>query len=203
MKFGLKEILFLIFWLPCVNIAFSQGIVNRAHTIDSVYSLSEIINPPNNLEVLCNCDSMLHIYNNGSWHTIYDSAHCKRTASTSQVQANYSDTASVNIDYIKNKPIGNYTNTATTTSGAATFYLTSDKTVTGTALYTTVNYINPVVNDINANYVYSWVISGKTLTVTAKSAAPTGVIGILGISVLGAPTTVVNGTTISVTVFGQ
>jgi len=100
-----------------------------------------------------------------------------------------------------------YTNTATTTgtAGVAVFYLTSDKTSTGTALYTNITYVNPVVNDLNANYTYGWTISGdkKTLTVSAKSATPTGVIALLGISILGAPVNVSAGTNISVLVKGN
>lgn len=201
MKLQIKDLALFIIWCFCVHTVQAQP--NKGHVIDSVSTLSSVINPVNGLEVVCNCDSLIHCYNNGAWHTEYDSAHTKRMAISAQVQSNFTDTTSANIDFIKNKPLANYTNTATTTSGLATFYLTADKTATGAALYTTVTYINPVVNDINANYVYSWVISGKTLTVTAKSAAPTGVIGLLGISVLSAPTTVANGTTISVTAFGQ
>lgn len=122
------------------------------------------------------------------------------TGSTSQYLRG--DGSLATFPSIPTLPLADYTNTATTTSGTATFYLTNDKTSTGTALYTTVTYVNPVVNDVTANYVYSWTISGKTLTLTAKSAVPTGVIALLGISVLGAPTAVANGTTISLLVKG-
>lgn len=196
-----KALLLLFIWSFSINMGYTQP--NKGHIIDSVSSLASIASPTNNMEVVCNCDSMVHCFNNGAWHTEYDSSHTIRMSKSAQVQANYTDTSNLNIDYIKNKPIGDYSNVSTTTSGSATFYLTSDKTSTGTALFTTINYVNPVVNDISANYVYSWAIVGKVLTITAKSAAPTGVIALLGISVLGAPTTVANGTTISVEVKGQ
>lgn len=101
--------------------------------------------------------------------------------------------------------LADYTNTATTTSGTATFYLTDTKMSTGNALYSNITYVNPVVNDLAANYIYSWTISvdKKTLTLNSKSASPTGVIALLGISVLGAPINVTNGTVISILVKGN
>ena len=96
-----------------------------------------------------------------------------------------------------------YTNTATTTTGVATFYLTSDKTSSGTALYTSVNSIIPMINDANGNYSYGWTVSGdlKTLTITAKIAAATN-IPLLGLSLLAPPANVADGTSVIVLVKG-
>lgn len=98
--------------------------------------------------------------------------------------------------------IADYTNTVSTTGGVATFYLTSDKTATGTALYSNVTYVNPVVNDVTTNYIYGWTLSGdkKTLTISAKNSS---LVTILSISVVAAPTNVVNGTIVSVLVKGN
>lgn len=97
-----------------------------------------------------------------------------------------------------------YTNNATTTSGVSVYYLTSDKTISGTALYSNVTSVLPIINDANNNYTYGWTISGdkKTLTVTSKASQAT-FISLLGLSLLGAPANVANGTTVSVTVKGN
>lgn len=106
-----------------------------------------------------------------------------------------------------NSAIADYANTLPIAGGAGQviFYLTNDRTSTGTALYSSVTYVNPVVNDVGANYVYGWTISPdkKTLTLSAKSAVPTGVIAVLGISVLGAPVNVANGVSVSILVKGN
>ena len=96
-----------------------------------------------------------------------------------------------------------YSNTATTTSGVATFYLTSDKTVGGSALYSTNVYPNIIVNDAASNYTYGWVLSGdkKTLTVTAKVSSQ-NVVALVGLTLIGVPANVPNGTTVYLTCFG-
>lgn len=95
-----------------------------------------------------------------------------------------------------------YSNTASTTSGVAVFYLTNNKTSSGTALYSDVSYVNPVINDVSTNYLYGWTISvdKKTLTISAKNSS---LVTILTISVVAAPTNVTNGTVISVLVKGN
>lgn len=101
--------------------------------------------------------------------------------------------------------IADYYNTATTTSGTATFYLTDNKLSTGTALYSQINYVNPLVNNVNGNYTFGWTVSPdlKTLTVQSRVATNTAVIALIGISVLGSTVQVPNGTTIQVLVKGQ
>lgn len=98
-----------------------------------------------------------------------------------------------------------YYNSATTTSGTATFYLTDNKLSTGTALYSQINYVNPLVNNVNGNYTFGWTVSPdlKTLTVQSRVATNTAVIALIGISVLGSTVQVPNGTTIQVLVKGQ
>lgn len=95
-----------------------------------------------------------------------------------------------------------YWNTGTTTSGAVIFYLTSDKTSSGTALYSTVDYVNPLVNDVTQNYTYGWSYNSttKALTVSAKTNL-TAVITLL--TVVLEPTNVSNGTSIQVVVKGH
>jgi hypothetical protein len=100
--------------------------------------------------------------------------------------------------------IADYTNAATVSGGAGSsvFYLTSDKTATGTALYSTINAVNPIVNDSASNYTYGWTISTdkKTLTVTTKSNT-TGLAGLL--NVLLPASAVANGTVVNVVVKGN
>jgi hypothetical protein len=97
-----------------------------------------------------------------------------------------------------------YTNTVATVADSAVFFLTSDKTASGTALYTTINYVNPLVNDVNGNYTFGWTISAdkKRLVVKSRVATNTAVIAILGISVLNSTVPVVTGTQIQVNVKG-
>lgn len=102
-------------------------------------------------------------------------------------------------------PIVDYFNTATTTSGVATFYLTSDKTSTGTALYSVVDLIMPIINDATLNYTYGFSTYNsltKSITVTAKVSAGINV-ALLGLTLLGAPASVPNGTSIQVLVKGH
>lgn len=103
-------------------------------------------------------------------------------------------------------PIQDYTNSGVVAGGAGNvvFYLTSDKTSTGTALYTNVNYVNPIVNDSAVNYTYGWSYNAgtKALTVNVKSA--TGLyISLLNLTLLGTPANVANGVNVSVLVKGN
>lgn len=97
-----------------------------------------------------------------------------------------------------------YVNTAAVSGGAgnAVFYLTNDKTSTGTALYTSVTDVVPFINDSGANYTYSWSYNAgtKALTVNVKTNGTT-VISL--ITVLTAPINVANGTSVRVQVKGN
>lgn len=75
----------------------------------------------------------------------------------------------------------------------------------GTALYSQINYVNPLVNNVNGNYTFGWSLSGdlKTLTVQSRVATNTAVIALLGISLLSSTVQVPNGTEIQVLVKGQ
>lgn len=104
-----------------------------------------------------------------------------------------------------NIPIPDYTNSGVVAGGAGNvvFYITSDKTSTGTALYTNINYVAPIVNDSNVNYTYGWSYNPttKALTVNVKSA--TGInVAVLGLTLLGLPTNSPNGTSVQVLVKG-
>lgn len=95
----------------------------------------------------------------------------------------------------------------TVSGGTAVFHLTTDGTSGGTAIFGTgpiKSAFQPVVNDSANLYPMSWAWSNsdKTVTVTVNRSTPTGVIALLGINILGAPTTAANGTTIQATVFG-
>ena len=95
---------------------------------------------------------------------------------------------------------------ATVASGVAVFHLTSDGTAAGTALFPSgpnLDSVNLVPNDSAASYQMSWVWSNsnKTLTATVNKSVSTGLITLLGISVLGAPA-VANGATIRLQVTG-
>lgn len=89
-------------------------------------------------------------------------------------------------------------------AGNATFYLTNNHTSGGTALYTNVSYVNPIINDASLNYSYAWTVSGdkKTLTVNAKAAVGINV-ALVGLTLLGVPSNVPNGTKIYVLVKGN
>lgn len=103
-------------------------------------------------------------------------------------------------------PIPDYTNTVAISggSGNAVFYLTSDKTASGTALYTNILTVQPIVNDAALNYTYSWTISSdkKTLTVNVKAAVGLNV-SLVGLTLLGVPSNVANGTVVNVLVKGN
>lgn len=69
------------------------------------------------------------------------------------------------------KTFSPHTDTCSTTSGTAVFYLTDDGTSIGTALYPNGNiWPQFIINDVSKVYAYSWVLSNsnRTLTVTVK-----------------------------------
>ena len=83
-----------------------------------------------------------------------------------------------------------------------TGFVTSDKTSSGTALYSTIDLVMPIINDVTQNYTYGWAYnsSTKALTVTCKTNL-TAVISLLTV-VLG-PTVVPSGTSVQVLVKGH
>lgn len=100
-----------------------------------------------------------------------------------------------------------YVSSATVSSGVAVFQLTTDGTSTGTAIFPNsvlTKSASPTPNDATAVFGYSWVFtnSNKTLTVTVNKSTPTGVIALLGISILGAPVAAANGTVVNITLLG-
>lgn len=104
---------------------------------------------------------------------------------------------------ITGKPIQDYVNKVGTTgtTGNAVFYLTSDKTASGTALFTVDPLVFPIVNDATQNYTYGWTLSGdkKTLTVNVKSSAGINV-SLVSLTLLGAPVNVPAGTQVQILV---
>jgi len=104
---------------------------------------------------------------------------------------------------INGRPSLDYVNTAATTAGNAVFYLTSDKTINGTALFGSVTSVTPIVNDAAVNYTYGWTVSPdkKTLTVNTRSSAGINV-ALLSLTLLGVPANVANGTAVTVLVKG-
>lgn len=102
-------------------------------------------------------------------------------------------------------PIADYYNTANTAggSGNVVFYLTSDKTSTGTALYTNINYVNPIVNDASTNYTFGWTYNSGTKALTVNVKAAVGInVALLSLTLLGVPSNVADGKTVSVLVKG-
>lgn len=87
-------------------------------------------------------------------------------------------------------------------AGNVTIYLTDTGLVGGAAVFAAVNSIIPIVNDSTKNYTYGWTLSGdrKTLVVNVKY-VPNVVVAL--VTVLGLPTNVPDGTTVSVTVAGS
>lgn len=99
-----------------------------------------------------------------------------------------------------------YTNTSTiTSSGNVTFYLTNDKTSTGTALFSNVSYVCPLVNDSTVNYTYQWTTynaTTKSITVNVK-ATPVLNVSALSLTLLGVPANAANGTPVQVLIKGN
>lgn len=100
--------------------------------------------------------------------------------------------------------ISDYYNTANVAagSGQVVFYLTSDKTSTGTALYSTIDAVIPIINDVTQNYTYGWSYNSgtKALTVTARTNL-TAVVAL--VTVLLGPSNVANGTSVQILVKGH
>lgn len=99
-----------------------------------------------------------------------------------------------------------YTNTAAVAGGAgnAVFYLTSDKTSTGAALYTNVTYVSPIVNDSTVNYTYGWSYNAGTKALTVNVKQATGInVALLSLTLLQTPNNVANGTSVQVLVKGN
>lgn len=89
-------------------------------------------------------------------------------------------------------------------AGNVVFYLTDNGLVGGNALFTNVDYVNPLVNDSTINYSYGWTISGdkKTLTVNTKAALGINV-ALLSLTLLGVPSNVANGIVVTCVVVGN
>lgn len=99
-----------------------------------------------------------------------------------------------------------YTNTVAVAGGAgnAVFYLTSDKTSTGTALYTNVTYVSPIVNDSTVNYTYGWSYNAGTKALTVNVKQATGInVALLSLTLLQTPNNVANGTSVQVLIKGN
>lgn len=98
-----------------------------------------------------------------------------------------------------------YFNTVTVSSGGnAVFYLTTDKTPTGAALFSSIVTVLPIVNDSSNNYNYGWSYNPttKALTVNVKSSSALNV-SALGLNLLGAPVNVANGSVVQILVKGN
>lgn len=101
-------------------------------------------------------------------------------------------------DYANNAPVSGG-------SGNVTFYLTSDKTASGTALFKNVTSVIPFVNDSSQNYTYSYTAynpTTKSITVNVKVSSGLNV-ALVGLTLLGVPTNVPNGTNVYVLVKGN
>lgn len=99
-------------------------------------------------------------------------------------------------DYTKTNPVSGG-------AGNAVFYLTNDGTSTGTALFTTVEYVNAIVNDSAVNYTYGWSYNSSTKELTVNVKSSTGLyIALLSLTLLGTPANVANGVQVSVLVKG-
>lgn len=93
-------------------------------------------------------------------------------------------------------------------AGNAIFYLTNDKTSTGTGLFSNVNFVCPIVNDSVNNYTYGWSYNSgtKALTVNVKTNLQQNVLStLLGalVPALAPPTNAANGVVVSLLVKGS
>lgn len=168
--------------LPFLNISDTIG---KWKPIGYVPDYSEITNKP----------SFATVATSGSYLDLSN----RPTLSTVAMTGNYNDLSN-KPTIPSNIPIV-YTNSANTTTGNATFYLTSDKTSSGAALFSSAPAIVPTINDSDNNYSYEWSLSGdfKTLTVNCKVSSGINV-ALLGLTLLGAPANVANGITVNVLV---
>lgn len=109
--------------------------------------------------------------------------------------------------FFEKMAISDYAHNASVSGGAGnvTFYLTSDKTASGTALFTNVTSVIPFVNDSTQNYTYSYSAynpTTKSITVNVKVSAGLNV-ALVGLTLLGVPANVPNGTNVYVLVKGN
>lgn len=94
------------------------------------------------------------------------------------------------------------------TTGNAVFYLTSNRTAGGTALYSNVIFISPIVNNSVTNFTYGWTLSSdkKMLTVNVKGTGSANVLTtLLGAvtAVVTTPANVASGTMVNILVKGN
>lgn len=87
------------------------------------------------------------------------------------------------------------------TSGSLVLYLTSDGTITGTAMFP--NNVFPAtfvatVNDTTINPLFSWVLSNSNKTLTVSCKQLTVVLGVLGFT-----TNLANGTIVNLSIAGN
>ena len=101
----------------------------------------------------------------------------------------------MSIDYFNTVPVSG--------SGNAVFYLTNDKTSTGTALFSNIVTVLPIINDSANNYTYGWSYNATTKALTVNAKVSSGInVAALGLTLLGAPVNVANGTNIQILVKG-
>lgn len=159
---------------------------------DSISGVTQILNKP----------SLADVAITGSYESLSD----KPVIPDGQINADWN--SSSGLSQILNKPTitQDYVSTVPTFSntGNATFYLTSDGSVNGPALYTNITGVFPIINDSTQNYTYSWTLSGdkKVLIVNAKVSSGITV-ALLSLTLLGVPTNVPANTNISVLVKGS
>ena len=90
-----------------------------------------------------------------------------------------------------------------TSAGNAVFYLTNDGTSGGTATFTSIQIVSPIINDSTLNYTYGWSYNATTKALTVNAKVSTGInVALLNLTLLGIPANVANGTSISVLVKG-
>lgn len=115
-----------------------------------------------------------------------------------------------NMSYSANRwvEVKEYVNSGTTTNGLATFYLTTDGTAAGPALFKNVLAVTPSVmlnatNPGDAPKVSVRSISTDRKTLVVQASRPGAAVTLLSTSLLSADVWVPNGTTIYVRVTGE
>lgn len=115
-----------------------------------------------------------------------------------------------NMTYSGNRwvEVKEYVNSGTTTNGLATFYLTTDGTAAGAALFKNVLAVTPSVmlnaaNPGDAPKVSVRSISADRKTLVVQASRPGAAVTLLSTSLLAADVWVPNGTTIYVRVTGE
>lgn len=102
----------------------------------------------------------------------------------------------MSIDYFNEVPVS--------ANGNAVFYLTNDKTSTGTALFNTLITVLPIINNSANNYTYGWSYNATTKALTVNCKISAGVnVALVGLTLLGAPANVANGTNVQILVKGN